>query len=44
MERCPIYVLKAGKDLSPLFESSACSTPTRWGRCWKTSSAFRNGA
>src|SRR3954466_1007980 len=21
MERCPIYVLKAGKDLSPLFES-----------------------
>jgi hypothetical protein len=27
----PIYVLKAGDELSPVFEArSACSIPTRW--------------
>ena len=34
MEAMPIYVLKAGKELSPVFESrSACSTRTRWATC-----------
>ncbi len=34
MEKCPVYVLQAGDEMSPLFESplSACSIPRPWVR------------
>jgi serine protein kinase len=36
MEVHPIYVLKAGDELSPVFESPlSCSIRNRWARCWK---------
>ena len=42
MERQPIYALKAGKDVSPLFESPlGLFDPEQMGRCSKTSSASR---
>src|ERR1700678_4201976 len=41
METYPIYVLKAGSDLSPVFESPlGCSTRTGWGVYWRTGMAF----
>ena len=42
METYPIYVLKAGDDLSPVFESPlGLFDPGAHGRrCWKTATAF----
>ena len=42
MERLPIYVLKAGKEISPVFESPwACSTRCAWPTRSRASTAFR---
>jgi predicted Ser/Thr protein kinase len=45
MEKEPIYVLKAGDQISPVFESPlGLFDPERWARCWRTSTASRAGA
>jgi serine protein kinase len=46
MEEQPIYVLKAGDELSPVFEHPlGLFDPSVWGqRSSKTTTAFRNAA
>ena len=42
MERIPIYVLKAGDEISPVFEARwACSTRAHGRASWKTATASR---
>jgi serine protein kinase len=36
MEACPIYVLKAGDEISPIFESPlGLFDPRPWARSWR---------
>ena len=40
METHPIYVLKAGAEVSPVFENPL--GPRRWASGWRTATAFRS--
>jgi predicted Ser/Thr protein kinase len=45
MEVHPIYVLKAGNEISPVFESPlGLFDPSAWARCWRIATASRAGA
>ena len=44
MEKQPIYVLKAGEEVSPVFEIPlGLFDAEAWGRCSRTSTIFRAG-
>ena len=45
MEVYPIYVLKAGDEISPVFESplGLFDPETAWAECWRSATAFRAG-
>ena len=46
MEEQPIYVLKAGDEISPVFESplGLFDPETHGRRCWRSATAFRAAA